>query len=69
MIYLFIFILLLSIYEIYYIIKNANDIKIPLIILYSSITFVVILLGVYYNYNKYDNSIAYYILKILKISY
>jgi|GEM_PF-2299177 len=69
MTFLFIFIIILSVYEIHYIIKNANDIKTPLIILYCFIAIISLLIGVYYYVNQFGNSISYYIFKILNIKY
>jgi len=69
MIFFFIFISILSIYEIYYIIKNINDKKATHIIIYCVMAITVLGLGIYYNSNEYGNSLTYYALKILKIEY
>ena len=69
MIYFIIFILILSIYEIHYILKNANDNKKALIIIYIFMAILVLLAGIYYFLYQYGNSIAYYIFKFLKIDY
>lgn len=68
MIFFFIFILILSIYEIKAILKN-NDNKKASIIIYSIITIITLVLGIYYYKNQYGNSFSYYILKLLNISY
>lgn len=69
MIFFFIFILMLSIYEIHYIVKNANNDKKTLIIIYSFMTIMTLLLGIYYYSNRFGNSISYYMFKLLNINY
>ncbi len=68
MIFFFIFVLFLSIYEIYNIAKNEKDKKATLVIIYISIATLTILAGIYYYLNKYGNSIGYYIIEFLNIN-
>lgn len=69
MIYFFIFILILSIYEIDYIIKNVKGKKVTLIVIYFSMVIIVLIIGLYYYLNKYGYSVSQYIFKLLNIKY
>lgn len=69
MIFFYIFILFLSIYEINNIIKNNSNNKKCLIIIYISMTIVVVIIFINYQINRYDKSLAYYILNFFNISY
>jgi hypothetical protein len=68
MIFFFIFILILSIYEIKQILKNGDNKKASIIV-YLLITSCTIFAGIYYYTNQYGNSIIYYILKLLNVKY
>lgn len=69
MIYFFIFILILSIYQIDYIIKNVKEKKVTLIVIYILMVIVVLIIGSYYYLNQYGNSVSYYMFKLLNIDY
>lgn len=63
---------MLSIYEIYCIIKDNNTNKkdkIIQIILYSVMLLMVSLIGIYFYLNRFGNSLSYYIFKIFNIHY
>jgi len=68
MIFLIIFIIVLYIYNIYYIKNNIDNCK-KLKIICTVLSICALGLGLYYDMCNYDNSITYYILKILNISY
>ncbi|MCX8075176.1 MAG: hypothetical protein N2749_06285 [Clostridia bacterium] len=69
MIHFLIFVLVLSIVQIYWIIKNDKETKKLSIIIYCSMAIVAIILGLYYYQYRPTSSIASYIFKILKIQY
>lgn len=69
MIFFFVFILCLTIYEIYSIVKEKrSDTKLQIII-YLCMTVVVIAIAVYYYLFRFENSFTYYIFKIFNIHY
>lgn len=69
MVFFFVFIICVTIYGIYSIVKEKRaDTKLQ-IILYLCMTVFVIGLGVYFSLFDLDNSVAYYILKIFNIYY
>jgi hypothetical protein len=69
MIYFFIFILILSICEIDYVMKNIKEKKGTIMVIYFSMVIVVLIIGLYYYLNKYGYSVSQYIFKLLNIKY
>lgn len=67
MIALIIFLFFLTTYQIINIFDMKKEDRKKLIIIYSVFLILTILLGLYYNNNKYDTSLASHILKICKI--
>lgn len=69
MIYFFIFILMLSIYELYTIAKSNDSNKTVLIVVYIFLTIFVLAIGIYYYLYQFGNSLTYYIFKLFNIHY
>jgi len=67
MIYFLIFIIMLSIYELYTIAKGNDSNKTILIIIYICMTLFVTAIGIYYYLFRFGNSLTYYIFKLLNI--
>ena len=68
MMFIIVFVFMLYIYDIYYI-KNSLDNNKVLKIMCTIFSIGILGFGLYYNMHKYGDSVAYYILKLLNISY
>lgn len=60
---------MLSIYELYTIVKSNDSNKTVLIIIYICMTIFVLAIGIYYYLYQFGNSLTYYIFKLLNINY
>ncbi len=69
MIYIIMFILLITIRDIYVIIDNKEKNKVKMIIIYVIIAILAITAGIYYEKSEYGKSLTYYIIKLIGKSY
>ena len=69
MVYFLAFVLFISICEIENVVKSESEKKGLTIAIYICLVIFTILAGIYCYLYQYENSLAYYIIKLLKIKY